>query len=311
MRGRSQKAGLPRIHNYIVAFRKYPTHPYQIQMVNFRLWLSFSLLLLISCREKENITAAEPPTDHQVIAETTETPVKAEAVQVAEEPVVLDISGLSPEPSTPLKLLMEGTYHKNEVWRGAEEKQWLGLYHEKGQYVLRPATIQVHVVQDPIVDNKGVYSGRQVVAADSNAIFLLTGLKEYAAEVDTALFSRNTLPANKELTLTFKGKDYHIRSFGDSTQASTGEFSYQHYGWKAIGTKKGKKIEQLLAEDEGFVDSIYVLLWAGDLDNDGIPDLLLDLSNHYNVSRYALFLSSKADRGKLYKKVALFETVGC
>lgn len=280
-------------------------------MVIFRLLLSLSLALLFSCGEKESTTAAGPPTDHQVLADTADTPEEAEVVPVAKETVVLDTTGLSPEPETPLKLLMEGTYHKNEVWRGAERKQWLGLYHENGQYVLRPASLQIHIVQDPIADNQGVHSGRQVVAADSNAVFLLTGLKQYAAVVDTVAISRHTLPANKELSFTFKGKNYHIRSFGDSTQASTGEFSYQRYGWKAVGIKKGKKIEQLLAEDEGFVDSIYVLLWAGDLDDDGIPDLLLDLSNHYNVSRYALFLSSKAERGKLYKKVAVFETVGC
>ncbi len=66
-----------------------------------------------------------------------------------------------------------------------------------------------------------------------------------------------------------------------------------------------------MAENEQFDDSIYVLLWAGDIDRDGIPDLLIDTSNHYNISTIALFLSSKADKGKLYKKVAIFETIGC
>ena len=63
-------------------------------------------------------------------------------------------------------------------------------------------------------------------------------------------------------------------------------------------------------EDQRFKDSIYVMLWAGDLDRDGVPDLLLDLSNHYNISRYALYLSSMAGRDKLYKKAAEFKAEG-
>ncbi|GAB3539030.1 hypothetical protein GCM10027443_35080 [Pontibacter brevis] len=280
---------------------------------HFRLLLCCSLLLLFSCQERKNETNTGTQTDHSgEEGNVGDLQKGADLAAVPQATLVLDTSGLSPEPDTPLKLLMEGTYHKNEVWRGAERKEWLGLYYETGKYLLRPTTVQVNTVEDPVGDNEGMLSGREVVAADSDAVLLLTGLHRYQKEqIDTAVFSRTTLPANKALTYTFKGKDYLIKSFGDSTQATSGEYSYRHYGWKVAGTKNGKRIEQLLAEDEAFDDSIYVLLWAGDLDNDGIPDLLLDLSNHYNVARYTLFLSSKAQREKLYEKVAVFEVVGC
>lgn len=279
-------------------------------MAHPRLLLALGLLLLFSCEKNQSNAPSGTLTDHTVSEDSVDLMDEKTAV-TPPATFVLDTTGFSPEPDTPLKLLLEGTYHKNEVWQGAERKQWLGLYHENGRYVLRPTSLQVNIVEDPVSDNEGVLSGREVVAADSNAVFLLTGLSHYPAEVDTAVISRTTLPANKELTYTFKGKAYKIRSFGDSTQASTGERNYRHYGWKAVGMKNGKQVEQLLAEDEGFDDSIYVLLWVGDLDQDGIPDLLLDLSNHYNMARYTLFLSSQAERGKLYRKVAVFEVVGC
>lgn len=216
-----------------------------------------------------------------------------------------------PEPDTPLKLLLEGTYHKNEVWGGAEKEEWLGVYYEKEGYVLRPAELQVKIVKDPILDGESVLSGRQVTAADSNAMFFITGFdKAKMGKIDTAAFSSNTLPANKQLTYFFKGKEYKIIAYSDSAQADSVTYSYKNYGWKVVGSKNGRKIEQTLVEDQRFDDSIYVLLWAGDLDRDGIPDLLLDLSNHYNISRYALYLSSMAERGKLYKKVAEFKAVG-
>lgn len=279
-----------------------------------RLLLPFSLLLLLGCRQNADTPPAAAPTDHMMpeapLADSAE-PRSPDTTAPAQTKVVIDTTDLAPEPDTPLKLLLEGTYHKHEVWGGAENKEWLGVYHDKEGYVLRPAELQVSIVKDPISDGDSVLSGRQVAAADSNALFFITGLPNAeTGKIDTAAFSRNTLPANKELTYSYKGKDYQITAYGDSAQTDTAAYSYKNYGWKVIGSKNGRKVEQTLVEDQRFEDSIYVLLWAGDLDRDGIPDLLLDLSNHYNIARYALYLSSVAESGKLYKKVAEFKAVG-
>ena len=51
-------------------------------------------------------------------------------------------------------------------------------------------------------------------------------------------------------------------------------------------------------------DSGAGLLWAGDLDRDGRLDLLLDLSEHYNMSLPTLFLSSAAADSDLVAPVA-------
>jgi len=53
------------------------------------------------------------------------------------------------------------------------------------------------------------------------------------------------------------------------------------------------------------------LIWAGDLDGDGKLDLLVDITNHYNGSGSALFLSSKAKSGEIVGLAAKLETVGC
>ena len=273
-------------------------------------------ILLVGCgRAAENVVTL-PPTDHAVSIAEDEIPSEKETeAYVTYE---TDTLNLSAEPDTPLKLLLEGTFHKSEVWQHAEKRNWLSVSYEGGRYILRPAQINVNTVYDPVFDSdkavngKKMISGREVVSLDSSTVFLITGLSNFTAgQLDTAAFDKSILPANKSLTYTFKGKRYQISAYGDSTQQHNAEYRYQNYGWKVSGVKKGKKIEQLLAEDKYFDDSIYMLLWAGDLDRDGIPDLLLDVSNHYNVSKIALFLSSKAEKGKLYKKVAVFETIGC
>lgn len=278
--------------------------------------LLLPLILLLGCGQGTENVINTPPTDHAVAVTTDELKKdKAEKVYIT---YVADTTDLSPEPNTPLKILLEGSFHKNEVWKDAEKKQWLAVILEQGHYYLRPAGITVRPVYDPVLDSdkvvngKRMISGREVISQDSNTVFLLTGLPKFkAGEVDTAAFQKNIIYANKTLTYGFKGKEYYIKSYGDSVQQHNNEYRYQNYGWKVSGKKKGKWLEQKLVEHETFDDSIYMLLWAGDLDRDGIPDLLIDASNHYNVSSIVLYLSSMAEKGKLYKKVAVFETVGC
>jgi len=59
------------------------------------------------------------------------------------------------------------------------------------------------------------------------------------------------------------------------------------------------------------IDEIPLLLWAGDLDGDGRLDLLLDVSDHYNVQAFKLFLSSGAAADRLLGEGASFVSVGC
>lgn len=277
-----------------------------------RLLLPFSLLLLLGCRQSTETTPPAAPTDHVVQEDSVEEPAAPAATDTPmQAALTLDTTGLAPAPETPVKLLLEGTYHKNEVWGGAEKEDWLGVFRTAEGYELRPAVLHINTVKDPVLDSANVLSGREVVAADTNALFFVAGLRRATTgPVDTAAFHITTLPANKALTYTFDGREYTIEAYGDSVEQASGNYSYINYGWRVSGRKNGRQVTQTLVEDQRFKDSIYVLLWAGDLDRDGIPDLLLDLSNHYNISRYALYLSSMAERGKLYRKVAEFKAEG-
>jgi hypothetical protein len=53
------------------------------------------------------------------------------------------------------------------------------------------------------------------------------------------------------------------------------------------------------------------VLWAGDLDADGVVDLFADLPTHYAGHHYILFLSSVARAGQLVAEAASLTTVGC
>ncbi|HEY4555320.1 MAG TPA: hypothetical protein VIG68_02630, partial [Lysobacter sp.] len=58
-------------------------------------------------------------------------------------------------------------------------------------------------------------------------------------------------------------------------------------------------------------DASPALWFAGDLDRDGHLDLILDATDHYNLSRPTLYLSTQAADGELVRRVAEHEAVGC
>lgn len=58
-------------------------------------------------------------------------------------------------------------------------------------------------------------------------------------------------------------------------------------------------------------DAQLRLLFAGDLDGDGLLDLIIDTSDHYNVSKPTLFMSSPAGDGHMLRAVAHLYSVGC
>jgi hypothetical protein len=53
------------------------------------------------------------------------------------------------------------------------------------------------------------------------------------------------------------------------------------------------------------------ILWAGDLDRDGVTDLIVDAPPHYNARRYILFLSSLARGEQIVAEAASLAFVGC
>ncbi len=274
-------------------------------------YLPFLLLLfLFSC--KSDTSSLPPETDHMALVDTLkqEAPQQSDTLLPVARTLQIDTADLQPEPHTRVKILLPGSFQKKEVWRGAEQKQWLALTFQNGQYRLVPALITVKPVFDPLADRDSLHiSGRAVTSDVEDAILFITGLQSHSASaVDTVAFTVDTLLPGEQLPLTFKNKTYELTAFGDSTTSdSTAQNALKNYGWKIAGLKNRRKLTQVLAEDPDFDSAIYVLLWAGDLDNDGIPDLVADLSNTYNKSKISVFLSRNAPTGKIYQQAASFE----
>lgn len=58
-------------------------------------------------------------------------------------------------------------------------------------------------------------------------------------------------------------------------------------------------------------DGSWGIVWFGDIDFDGKPDLLIQATAHYNNSNFMLFLSSFAEQGECVGFFTSFATSGC
>jgi len=76
----------------------------------------------------------------------------------------------------------------------------------------------------------------------------------------------------------------------------------------AVVLSDGRRTQVLYTADGFADDPHFEVEWAGDLDNDGRLDLIVNLSNKYSLHPHRLLLSSRAVRDQLVGEATVFET---
>ena len=141
---------------------------------------------------------------------------------------------------------------------------------------------------------------------DNNPMLLIAGIElSEDVQIDSYKKLKNRLLPGESLQLG----QYKIRALGSMEEQNIN--SIEGYQLVISGEKNGATIEQVFFETKFFDDAMVELIWAGDLDQDGIPDLYMDTSHKYSFSNPALFLSSKARDNELLKLVAEISFYGC
>lgn len=207
-----------------------------------------------------------------------------------------------------IQLLETGEFHGDEV-RARTGERWLGLFPVANGFALLPTIVSVDAVVDPVVDgdDKQKKSGKKVaVRRDSDPVFLIKGAGMLRpGSVETIFREEKSLGNGATIDLELKGKQYQLKVISDDPEPR----DYLVQKTKLVVTT-GRTSQTLISLKE-HADGGWTLLWAGDIDRDGKLDLYMNLTNHYNVMRKVLFLSSQAGKGRLVKEVVEFVTVGC
>jgi hypothetical protein len=145
-----------------------------------------------------------------------------------------------------------------------------------------------------------------VVGGDHPAFLLRGGGELRVGPIAGAVreFELRPLRNGDRLKLTVGGQDFRLRvtnphRLGDDDMAGT-----------SLELVSNDITQVLYSAPEGASEPAWKVLWAGDLDGDGKPDLYVQVGDSYNVSERILFVSSKAATGELVGKFAAFRTVG-
>lgn len=204
------------------------------------------------------------------------------------------------------QVLRPGVYHSEEIEKFAASSDWIGLVKlENGDYVAKNVAVKMARVKDVVVDEGGEATAVEVTT-DSAAEIFLHGLNlKDGQKLNSFEIKKESLKPGEALDWSLAGKTAKLSALGSATKNGEIE-SFRNYKWQFEWA--GKK--QILAESELLELQNFKLIWVGDLNEDGIPDIIADISNHENLSEVTVFLSQKNGKEPL-KAVAKRMSTGC
>lgn len=213
-----------------------------------------------------------------------------------------------------------GRFHEGEAVARPGER-WLALRQRGDDAELVSARVAVVRVHDPLLDAEGQTTGEAVSAIGlKDATMLLRGQGLRAGGVARASVvaqsSEHGLPTHR---ISLGTREYRIatRCVADKANATAEQPAYtctidliageRRQALMSIAAYRESPDARLLFVSDASPQPIF----AGDLDRDGQLDLIFDTTDHYNLSRPTLFLSSPAGKGELLRAVATHDAVGC
>ena len=205
-------------------------------------------------------------------------------------------------------IILPTSYASEDLDSTIESKTWVGLFsNDKDNSVTCYKTkLKMKPIHSPMVDDEGEMSGIKIYCEgyDNDPMLLIAGIEiPENMQIDSYKGLKNRLLPGESMQL------------GDNTIKASGTVDecgrVRNYKLLITGIKNGTSIEQIFLEQDHFDDAMIQIIWTGDIDKDGFPDLYLDISHKYSFSNPALFLSSKAGDNELLKLVADIKLFGC
>ena len=213
-----------------------------------------------------------------------------------------------------------GQFHAGEpIARDGERWQALRVMGDRASLVA--TTLSVLAVPDALVDEAGARTGLAVSSADDEGVvaYLRGGSLRARAIEPAAVAARDPLAPGLPYDLVFRGRSYRLSSQCEARPRHVQEGQPQHAcriellgdGQRQVLSSLGGYREPGATTMSLGDDASPALVFAGDLDDDGRLDLIFNTTDHYNVSRPTLFLSSQAAPGEMLREVAHYQSVGC
>jgi len=214
------------------------------------------------------------------------------------------------------KVLTEGAFHEDEVWKEAEKEDWYGLFQGKNNFYLQKTKIKTSRIPDPVMDgDDGTRTGWEVISTNQDTSLILIAGLEFLKnrQVDPFKLPKEDILPGEKLEFTYKDISYQLYATGSKRREAPNSDWYIVSNYKLFFStiKNGKQVKQVLVQHADFDDEMINIIFAGDIDGDNLLDLIIDKSNHYNAVNPTLYLSKPAEKDKLVKEVGEHVSVGC
>jgi hypothetical protein len=213
-------------------------------------------------------------------------------------------------------ILTSGIFHKDEVNPDLQKQRWVAIFRNKKDVFLKPTEISITQVRDEIVDEENEKTGwdvKSVAHPDSALLFISTHNYLKSKAIKEIKLTKSELLPDEQENFAYQNATYTLYATGQKKSERPGSNNYQVSNYRLFikAVIKGHTYQQLLAAESTFDDALTQIIFAGDIDGDDIPDLILDTTNHYNVIRTTLYLSKPANNGNLLKIAGMRTQVGC
>ena len=216
----------------------------------------------------------------------------------------------------PARILTTGQFHEDEVTREDEGRSWYGIFMNSAGYYLDSTSLITKRVEDPVSDEKeGQNTGWEVKTSNSDTSFLLISGVEGLSKrkiVPATIRKKEILPG-ESTTFSYNGITYTLYATGNKHNESKDSNFYlvSNYRLFIKATINGTERNQMLVSSRVCDDTMIEILFAGDIDGDNIPDLIINTSYHYNAIVPTLYLSKPAGDKEILKVMGWHVSVGC
>ncbi|HEY9177195.1 MAG TPA: hypothetical protein VIN07_05870 [Flavipsychrobacter sp.] len=205
-------------------------------------------------------------------------------------------------------------YHYDEVSEDWINRSWYALVKNGPQYFIQNAAITIRPGYDPVLDDDTTQkTGWEVStnATDTPLIHFTEYAKIKAGPIQSIKLPIDIIRTGDNISFEFASVMYKLFATGIVDNNSSAYSSTTNYRLFIESTTHSKKTTQLLFAAPNFDDAFPSIMFIGDINRDGLPDILLNAVRHYNEFAPSLFLSNSNSSDTIWELVGLHWSSGC
>ncbi|HEY8896683.1 MAG TPA: hypothetical protein VIM79_17790 [Niastella sp.] len=215
----------------------------------------------------------------------------------------------------PAAILTTGLFHDEEVSKADRGRNWYALFQNTNGYYVDTARVVIKRASDSLADEEpGKLTGWLVETTNIDTSLLLfsgvNGLNK--RQIKEVTLRKKEIQAGESVTYSYNGITYTLFATGTKVQEEPGApVTVSNYRLFIKATINGTERTQMLVSARELDDRIARIIFAGDIDGDDIPDLIIDTSYHYNATVPTLYLSKPAGSNEVLKMMGWHVSAGC